>query len=942
MRLIYTFLFAAAVTLQASAQQTLSTQQAKDITSTYGITRSGVHDPSIVYDSIARKYYLFGTHRGKAVTTNLKSFTQLGSFSFADSMGKEVTPEKAFVKPAITTITKAGKTVALPAFNATEWAATASGSSYDVNGNMWAPDVIYNKAMHKWCMYLSINGANWGSSIIMLTADSLNGRFTYQAPIVVSGFNGTNANDYKLTDLPIVLGSSASLPARYKKGEQWGTTWPNNIDPCVFYDESGQLWLTYGSWSGGIWILKLNASNGLRDYDTTYALTGSGNNYTSDPYFGTKIAGGYYVSGEGSYVHHIGNYYYLFLSYGFLTSNGGYEMRVFRSAKPNGPYVDQAGNSAVYTSYQINYGPNATTNRGEKIMGAYNDWGFEVTGDNGEIAQGHNSVITTPDNQVLLVYHTRFHNRGEAFENRVHQLFLNQQGWLVAAPFEYSGETVTNDSVSSKQLFADSTLVGTYKMLVHAYRLNYEQKQQITPVSITLNADGTITGDATGKWQTVSGTSYINITLGSTPYRGVVIPQQMEPTHVQAICFTAMAPTGVNIWGYKIQDQSKLALQVAKQDVPVKNGSVIKKNVNLYGIDLDYGVDINWQSSKPELISYDGKYNASAVSQRQNATLTLTETAGDWQWSEAYNVSLSPLVLSKQAKLDSALVACYTFDGGEPYQNSMDPLQTATLCSEGTNSKPLAQQDHERTGEFLHTAFGANGNSSYVALPNALKDAALSDGMSIAFWLKRADDNVWDDIFGFTNASATVRWYFTGNAYMGYNGGNGNYADINYPSDTLTHLLPVNKWTYVIVTLDRSKGLHLYVDGTSVTPVITIKGTLNDESLTTATLSDVYPLVLSLISSSDSLYLGHGSFWGSAEASYDDVSLYARPITAVEARNLYALEQTTASAASTGIEQIAVPERPATSGAWYNLQGQRIMTPARGIYIHQGKKIVIK
>ena len=33
---------------------------------------------------------------------------------------------------------------------------------------------------------------------------------------------------------------------------------PNAIDPELFYDEDGQLWMNYGSWSGGVYILKIN------------------------------------------------------------------------------------------------------------------------------------------------------------------------------------------------------------------------------------------------------------------------------------------------------------------------------------------------------------------------------------------------------------------------------------------------------------------------------------------------------------------------------------------------------------------------------------------------------------------------------------------------------------------------------------------------------------
>ena len=79
----------------------------------------------------------------------------------------------------------------------------------------------------------------------------------------------------------------------------WGEYWPNCIDPCVFYDDDDNLWMSYGSWSGGIYMIRLDKENGLRDYTYTFpyqingkdATPGSYNQAcTSDPYFGKKIA----------------------------------------------------------------------------------------------------------------------------------------------------------------------------------------------------------------------------------------------------------------------------------------------------------------------------------------------------------------------------------------------------------------------------------------------------------------------------------------------------------------------------------------------------------------------------------------------------------------------------------------------------------------------------
>ena len=72
-----------------------------------------------------------------------------------------------------------------------------------------------------------------------------------------------------------------------------------------------------------IWMLQLDELTGLRDYDVSYASDKLAYNMTSDGYFGRKIAGGFSVSGEGSYIQRIGSYYYLFVSYGGFGPNEG-------------------------------------------------------------------------------------------------------------------------------------------------------------------------------------------------------------------------------------------------------------------------------------------------------------------------------------------------------------------------------------------------------------------------------------------------------------------------------------------------------------------------------------------------------------------------------------------------------------------------------------------
>ena len=526
--------------------------------SAVSLRRVSVHDPSVVWDPASQTYYIFGSHRASAKTTDMMNWTAFTA-PWATETSTNANPNVAFATPQVTKVKKGGVEYDF-AFDAIKWSArggTQGQAKYDVTGNQWAPDVIYNKVMNKWCMYLSVNGDNWYSSIILLTADNIEGPYRYQAPVVISGFHVGDVKAYKDTDLEIVIGTQDALPDRYAKKAKlsergnWGEYWPNNIDPCVFYDEEGKLWMSYGSWSGGIWMLELDESTGLRDYDVNYELTGSDQNITVDPYFGKKVAGGCYVSGEASYIEYIGGWYFLFVTYGGLEAAGGYQMRVFRSEKPDGPYIDARNTNAIFKSYMLNYGSTSNDNRGVNIFGAYNNWGNQVTGNNGERSQGHNSIIAAEDGRTYLVYHTRFQNRGEEHQVRVHQVFQNEDGWLVAAPFEYTGEQVKSEDIAATQQIATDRIAGTWQLLIHNFKLDHTKKETAKPVEIQLNADGTVSGEQTGSWTAQEGSSYFTIKIGTTEYKGVMVEQTLEPSDDKTIAFTAMNRNGVTVWGYQ-------------------------------------------------------------------------------------------------------------------------------------------------------------------------------------------------------------------------------------------------------------------------------------------------------------------------------------------------------------------------------------------------------
>ncbi|MDE6606728.1 MAG: glycoside hydrolase family 43 protein, partial [Lachnospiraceae bacterium] len=474
--------------------------------------------------------------------------------------------------------------VAFGKFDAHAWCTASDGwAIIDKNGgtNMWAPDIIYNTSMNKYCMYLSLNGQYHNSVVILLTADNIEGPYAYQGPIVYSGFTAQEGvpTNYKKTDMKYVFGESYELDDRYKHitnvvvneagkitdaKDLWGDYWPHAIDPAVFYDAAGNLWMIYGSWSGGIYSLQLDEATGLRDYTISYEsdYDSKGQSVTSDPYFGKKIAGGYYNSGEGPYIEKIGDYYYLFMSYGFYAPNGGYSMRIFRSENPDGPYVDTNGISAIYekgiANFVASYAQDVSQidTRGMRLM-TYYKWDHMSKG---EVAQGHNSAIVDDDGRAYVIYHTKFNDNTAAHELRVHELFQNKNGWILASPFAFANDEALDYNTSP------TDVAGDYEILVGDYSLGYDKNSGdgdqggtytgplAEIVTYTLTADNKIQkgGQDVGTWSVVSGKAYADLIIDGKTYSGVFAEVTKDSAGIKTLCFTGVdESTGITLWGAK-------------------------------------------------------------------------------------------------------------------------------------------------------------------------------------------------------------------------------------------------------------------------------------------------------------------------------------------------------------------------------------------------------
>lgn len=438
---------------------------------------ASVHDPSII--KVGDAYYVFGSHLAAAKSEDLRNWK---SIETRVHDGNRLIPN---------VFTELEETFT--------WAQTKT---------LWAPDVAQLEDGGFYMYYCACRGDSPLSALGVAVAEDIEG-------------------PYK--DLGII----------FKSGGVWGpdktvydaTKHPNVVDPHVFFDAAGKLWMVYGSYSGGIFILAMDPTTGFPFPDQGY---------------GKKLLGGNHSRIEGPYILYnpTTRYYYLFLSYGGLDSRGGYNIRVARSENPDGPYYDSEGQDMIDA-----HGPRgsffddrAIEPYGVKLVGNFlfrSDYEFY-----GYVSPGHNSAYYEPENgKYFIIFHTRFPRGGEYHEVRVHQMLFNEDGWPVITPLPYAYET-------TEQLLVGE-VVGGYLYVNHGKDISSQRK---TAVEMALNQDGTITGEVTGTWQ-LKGDYLVELSIEQSLFEGVFLRQWDPAAAAYVMTFSALSEEGIAIWGKEVKKE---------------------------------------------------------------------------------------------------------------------------------------------------------------------------------------------------------------------------------------------------------------------------------------------------------------------------------------------------------------------------------------------------
>ena len=166
------------------------------------------------------------------------------------------------------------------------------------NLQYWAPDII--KLGDRYVVYYSV---------------STFGKMTSAIGLATNPTLDPDDPAYHWTDQGFVV--------RTQDGDGY-----NAIDPSVFHDRDGSLWLTFGSYWSGIKLIQMDPQTGKRMAPDSKLFS---------------IA--YNESIEASYLCRHADYYYLFVNWGSCCQGpkSTYNIRIGRSQSVTGPYRDRAG-----------------------------------------------------------------------------------------------------------------------------------------------------------------------------------------------------------------------------------------------------------------------------------------------------------------------------------------------------------------------------------------------------------------------------------------------------------------------------------------------------------------------------------------------------------------------------------------------------------------------
>lgn len=347
---------------------------------------------------------------------------------------------------------------------------------------IWAPDII--KVGEEYRLYYSASTPGSQHSVIGLaSADNPEGPFVHRG---------------------IVVHTTPESPV-------------NAIDAnLIREEETGDIYMVYGSFWGGIRLLRLNAETGLAAEEGYGRVLACRDRKSCD----TAI--------EGPYVRYnrATGYYYLFVSYDSLSNV--YNVRVGRSRTLAGPYLDRDGRALTDTMLPANHvGLKITT-------------GYSFLPGTGFMALGHNSVLER-DDSWFMVCHARYEKDPRLHCLNVRRMVFDEEGWPLVSPCLYQGEEMA--------VVPSAELAGTYKRIDFVLDV---KKLCETPIDMVLMTDGTCrVGDLKGSWSYEEKKGSLTVIVNGAVEHYRALPATNRELGGATVALTGRNEAGIGVWACK-------------------------------------------------------------------------------------------------------------------------------------------------------------------------------------------------------------------------------------------------------------------------------------------------------------------------------------------------------------------------------------------------------
>jgi arabinan endo-1,5-alpha-L-arabinosidase len=270
--------------------------------------------------------------------------------------------------------------------------------------------------------------------------------------------------------------------------------------------------MSYGSYWSGINIIELDPSTGK-----PLPGTGKGKRIASRSRSGASLEGP-----EILYNEELGKYY-LFVSYGWLEDS--YNVRVGRSDKPDGPFLDYYGNDMAAAGDNL-----------PRITAPYkfdNHPGWQGFGHCGLFRDGDNYYYVSQARLANNIYMMNLHLR---------RILWTPDGWPVIAPERYT--------LVPQTLTTTIDLLGQWELIMLD-----ETETSNHSVHIELHENGTLSGMENSSWEYTDGVLSISLKADEIEITAMVSDEWDWENEQQTLCFSGLSDAGIGAWGKKINTE---------------------------------------------------------------------------------------------------------------------------------------------------------------------------------------------------------------------------------------------------------------------------------------------------------------------------------------------------------------------------------------------------